>query len=73
MYFTTKNNPREIIIFVRYIKDHYVHNDMDKPRNLSKEDKKNVLLITHLQEEAKYYVKKVRILNNSIQKLYGFL
>ena len=33
------DNPREIVIVVRYLKDPYAHVFMDKPVNLSEEGK----------------------------------
>ena len=46
---------------------------MYKPSNFSEEYKEGVILITQLQEEGKYYVKRVSILNNNIPKFYGIL
>ena len=53
------DNPRGIIIAVRDLKDAYAHIDMDKPINISKEDKDDIILVTHLQEKAKDYVNRV--------------
>ena len=66
------DNPRDIIIIVRDPKDPYAHINMDNPNNLSKEYKEYVILITQLQEEAKYYVKRVWVLKNTYQNSMFF-
>ena len=58
------DNPRDIIIFIQDIKDPYAHVDTDKPINISKQDKEDVILITQLQEEEKDYVKRIQHAKN---------
>ena len=67
------DNPRDIIIVVRDLKDPYAHIDMDKPINLINEDNEIITLVTQLEEEEKYYMNMKLILKNSVPKLYGIL
>ena len=67
------NNQRGIIIVVQDLKEPYAHVVMDNPSNLSKVDKEDVILIAQLQEEANDYVKRVRIINKNMPKLYVIL
>ena len=64
------DNTMDVIIVVRYPKSLYANVNTDKPINLSKEYKEDVILITQLQYEGKYYVKRVQVLKDSIPKLY---
>ena len=53
------HNQRDIIIVVRDLKDPYAQVDMDKPIKLNKEYTEDIIHITQLQDEEKYYVKRV--------------
>ena len=66
------NNPRDIIIVVRYLKDTYAHIDMNNFIHISKDDKEYIILITQLQEEAKDCLKIMQVINNNVQKSMVF-
>ena len=53
------DNPKDVIIVIRSLKDPYAQIEMSKTITLSKEDKEYVMLITQLQEKGKYYMKRV--------------
>ena len=62
------DNTRDTILVFWEIKDKYANVEMDKLINISNEEKRDFILITQLQEEAKDYLKRVRIIDNNIPK-----
>ena len=47
------NNRRDVSVVIRDIKYPYSHLDIEKPINISKEDKQDVIIFTQLQDKAK--------------------
>ena len=67
------DNLRVIIIVVWDLKDPYAHVETYKPTNIIREDNEYIILVTQLQQEAKDYVKRVRVLKKNVPKIYDIL
>ena len=67
------DNTRYIIVVVWDLKELYAQVHMDKHIKHSKEYNEYIILVTQLQEEAKNYVNRLRVLNNKVPKIYGIL
>ena len=66
-------NPLDIIVLVRYLKDPIIV--LNKPIHIamSAEDKKDPIIVMIQTEEIKKFVKKMSTLQKNIIKLYGLI
>ena len=55
------------------VKDAEATLDKEKPQTLTDEQTRDVVFVAQKTEEAKDYVKRMRVLRNNIPKLYGLV
>ena len=66
-------NNEDVIVLVRYIKDHTIVFNTSRPTVLSEEDEKDLIMVMIQTEEIKQFVKKSSTLWQNIIKLYGII